>query len=115
MFLLTCTSGLQITEKEVGYWDNVPKDIEIKVAAISIGRPNQKPFIVHVEGYDEICCGKTGRMVPGIGAEINGNVVFGIKGDQVTEFFITTGGVKLSTYHRDKLTLRPDCLRRMAA
>lgn len=116
MWMLRLKGGIEMTEKDIGVWDNVPEDVEIEAVAIAIQRqPGQPPYIVEMKGFNEICLGKLGSAVPGGSAKMIGFVAFCIGGDQVTEFTIRTDGVSLKAYHRDQLTLRPSCLRRMAA
>ncbi len=114
MFLLRLKGGIEVSEKELGCWDNVPVNVEIEALGIGIERPGIKPYIVEVKGFEEICCAKMGSSL-GAQAKMVGWVVFGVRGETVTEFFIGTEGVKLKSYPRDKLTLKLSTLRRMVA
>lgn len=113
MWMLKLKGGVELTEKEIGSWDNVPSDVEIEALAIGIQRNGFKPYIIDVKGYEEICCAKMGSSIGGAPGKMIGWVVFGLRGETVTEFSIRTEGVELKSYHRDKLTLRPSCLRKM--
>ena len=112
--MLKTKDGMELTERELKNWDNVPADVEIKALALSIQRSEkQQPYIVEVQGYEEICCGRIGQAAVGGAAKMIGFVIFAVANNHVTEFSIRTDGVQLKSYHRDKLTLRPSCLRRM--
>lgn len=114
-WMIRTKEGLEITEKEFGYWDNIPSDIEIKSLGVGIARHNQTPYIIDVKGFEEICCAKIGTAGVGGPGTTVGIVVYCVANKQVTEFTITLAGVSLKSYPRDKLTLRPSCLRRMVA
>jgi hypothetical protein len=112
MFMLKLKGGIEVTEKEVGCWDNVPVNVEIESLGIGIERKGFKPYIVEVKGYEEICCAKMGSSLGGESRMI-GWAVFGVRGETVTEFCIGSEGVQLKSYPRDKLTLRTSTLRKM--
>ena len=114
MFMLRLKGGIELTEKEVGCWDNVPGDVEIESLGIGIERNGLKPYIVEVKGYEEICCAKLGSSL-GRESKMVGWIVFGVRGETVTEFSIRIDGVQLKSYPRDKLTLRTSTLRKMTA
>jgi hypothetical protein len=112
MFMLKLKGGIEITEKEVGCWDNVPVNVEIESLGIGIERQGLKPYIVQVKGYEEICCAKMGSSL-GKETRMIGWVVFGVRGETVTEFSIGGEGIELKSYPREKLTLRISTLRKM--
>lgn len=113
MWMLRLKSGIELTEKDVGVWDNVPADAEISSVGLAIARGGgQLPYVIDVRGFEEVCVARMGSSIGGRQKMI-GFVVFGVANDHVTEFTIRTDGVGLKSYHRDKLTLRPECLRRM--
>ena len=112
MWMLRLKSGLEMTEAELGSWDNVPADAEIVNLGLAIQRKDQPPYVIDVRGFEEGCVAKMGSSVGGR-SKMLGFVVFGVANNHVTEFAIRTDGVGLKSYHRDKLTLRPECLRRM--
>ncbi len=113
MFLLKYKGGLVVSEKEVGCWDNVPAQPDIESLAVVLPRNNAAPFVIEVGGYEEICCAKLGKGVPGAPQVVVGNVIYGVNGHVVTEFTVEREGIKLQSYSKSRLTLRPDCLRRM--
>ncbi len=113
MWMLKLKGGIEATEKELKLWDNVPQDAEIEALALAIERNGHPPYIVEVKGYEEICCGKLGSVVGGGPGKIIGWVIFAVSNSHVSEFTIRNDGVSLKSYHRDKLTLNPSCLRRM--
>ena len=45
-WLLRCAGGLELTEKELGCWDNVPTGIEIRAAAMVIDRQGAAPYVI---------------------------------------------------------------------
>lgn len=112
MWMIRLKSGIELTEKDVGVWDNVPADAEISSLGLAIQRKGQAPYIFDVKGFEEVCLAKMGSSVGGLPAMI-GFVVFGVANNHVTELTIRANGIGLKSYHRDKLTLRPECLRRM--
>ena len=113
MWLLRLKSGIELTEKDVGTWDNVPADVEISSLGLASQRKGQPPYIFDVRGFEEVCCAKMGSAGPGGPSTMIGFVIFGVANNHVTELTIRTNGIGMKSYHRDKLTLRPDCLRRM--
>ncbi len=115
MWMLRLKGGIEITEKEMGCWDNVPADVEIASLGIAIQRNGQPPYVISVKGYEEICCGKVGSSGMGGPSKMVGFVIFGVANNHVTEFTIKADGVMLKSYPRDKLTLQPSALRRMTA
>jgi len=111
--MLRLKGGIELTEKEVGIWDNVPADVEISSVGLAIARGgNQLPYVIDVRGFEEVCVAKMASSVGGLQKMI-GFVVFGVSNNHVTELTIRANGIGLKSYHRDKLTLRPECLRRM--
>ena len=113
MWMLRLKTGLELTEKELSYWDNLPNDIEIKALALTIPRPNGQSFILEVTGYEEICCATLGSASLGGTCNIAGRIIFCVKDQEVSELKLTNSGISLKSYPRDKLELRPSCLRRM--
>ncbi len=113
--MLKLKGGLEVTEKELTCWDNVPTDAEIEAVALGIERKGFPPYIIEIKGYEEICVGKIGSSVGGGPTKIVGFAVFCVASDNVTEFTIKNDGVTLRNYSRSKLTIRPEALRRMAA
>jgi hypothetical protein len=113
MWMLKTKDGLEVTEREVKFWDNLPSDIEITALAVSIPRNGAKPYTVEVRDYEEVCVGNIGSAVPGAGNRIIGFVIFAVARDHVTEFSIYADGIRMKGYSRDQLTLRPEALRRM--
>ncbi len=114
MWMLRLKSGIELTEKDIGVWDNVPADAEIVNLGLAIHRNGQPPYVIDVRGFEEVCLARMGSNIGGLSKMI-GFVIFGVTNTQVTEFTIRMDGVSLKSYHRDKLTLRPECLRRMTA
>lgn len=116
MWMLRLKTGLEMTEQEVGCWDNIPRTIEIQSFALGIPRSGGlPPYIIEVSGYEEMCCGKVGSVIAGTPARLTGHVIFAIRNDTVTEFTVRGDGISMKSYPRDKLTLREDTLRRMSS
>ena len=114
MWMLKLKGGLELTEKELGVWDNIRTDSEIEALGVAIDRgPGQPPYVIDVRGYTEICCAKMAQAAPGGAPQMTGYCIYCVRGDEVTEFKITTHGIALFSYSRDKLTLRLSSLRRM--
>lgn len=113
MWMLRLKTGLEITEHEIKSWDGVPKDVEIKELALSLHRHKQPPYIIAISGYDEICCATMGHAVPGGKTHIVGRVIYCVKGDEATEMMVQADGIRLKSYPRSKLSLRPGTMRRM--
>lgn len=112
MWMLRLKSGIELTEKDVGVWDNVPADAEISTLGLAIERKGQAPYIFDVKGFEEVCLAKVGSSVGKV-QSIIGYIIFGVANNHVTELTILANGIALKSYHRDKMTLRPECLRRM--
>ena len=114
MWMIKLKGGIEMTEKELRYWDNVPKDAEIEAVGIAIPREGgQEPYIVDLRGFDRICLAKVGSAVGGGPGKITGFAAFGVKGESVTEFMIGLSGVSLKAYPIASLTLKPEALRDM--
>ncbi len=113
MWMLRMKGGIELTEHEAKYWDNVPVNAEIQEFALSLHRNNQPPYIIALSGYDEICCATMANSPIGGKTNIVGRVIFAVKDDLVSEMTIQADGIRLKTYPRDKLELKPEALRRM--
>jgi len=114
MWMLRLKTGLEITEKELSYWDNVPADVEITAFALALHRHGgQSPFIVEITGYEEVCCAIVGQAIMGGSSNIVGRAIYCVKNNSVNELRISNNGISLRTYPREKLELRPSCLRKM--
>lgn len=115
MWMLKLKGGLQVTEKELGFWDRIPEDVEISSLALAIPRSSTpKPFILHFEGYDQICCAKMAMAALGA-ATMVGHRIYCVKGDYVNELTVTAEGIKTKNYPIGELTLKSSALRRMVS
>ncbi|KKL52047.1 hypothetical protein LCGC14_2289380 [marine sediment metagenome] len=114
MWMLRLKTGLEITEKELSYWDNVPADVEITALALALHRHGgQSPFIVEITGYEEVCCATMAQAGMGGSGQTVGRGIFCVRNNSVNELRISNNGISLRTYPREKLELRPSCLRKM--
>ena len=114
MWMLKLKNGLELTEHQMKCWDNVPKDTEIKALALALPRKKQPPYIIDITGYEEVCCATMANAnLVGGKVGVVGYVLYCVKNSLVNEMKIMTNGIALKTYPRDKLELRPSCLRRM--
>ncbi len=115
MWMIRTKDGLEVTEKEVKCWDNIPHETEIQSVAVAIPRNGAKPYIVEVKDYEEVCVGRIGSVIGAGPARLTGFAIFAVANRHVTEFTIQADGIRMKGYPRDKMTLRPDCLRRMVS
>ena len=113
MWMLKLKNGLELTEHELKCWDNVPKDAEIKAFGLSLHRNKKPPYIIAISGYEEICCATMATAVSGADARIVGRVIYCVKGDVVVEMTIEGDGIRLKSYQRAELSLKPEALRHM--
>ena len=112
--MIRLKNGLELTEKDLVNWDNVPEEAEIANLGLAIPRAGgQPPYIFDVRGFEEICLARQASAAPGGATKLGGFVIFGVANNHVTELTIRTDGIGMKSYHRDALTLRPGCLRRM--
>ena len=113
MWMLRLKTGLEITEQELNYWDNVPADVEIVALALSLHRHGLPPFIIEVTGYEEVCCAIVGQAIMGGSSNLVGRAIYCVKNNSVNELRILNNGISLRSYPKEKLELRSSCLRKM--
>jgi len=115
MWMLKLKEGLEVTENELKHWDNVPQDVEISSLALGIQRDRGlPPFILHFEGYDQICCAKMASTTPGAPLVV-GHAIYCVKGEDVNEIKVFSNGIKIRNYPIGKMTLKQSALRRMVS
>ena len=106
MFLLKLKGGLELTEAEVKCWDNVPQNIEIEKLALALPTGNGKLMI-----FEEYCCAKVGSGSLG-GPTFVGYCLYGALNGQVVETMILQGGIRQTSYPREKCELPDNCWRK---
>ncbi len=112
MFLLKLKGGIELTEAELGSWDNVPANAEIEALAIAVPRPGANPYIIDYKGYELYCCARIGSAAQGVEGSSIGYSVALIKDRQVTEHDILPEGMRLRSYPEDKCEIPTRCFRR---
>jgi hypothetical protein len=115
MWLLRLKDGLELTEKELGCWDNVPGDVEIAAAALVINRQGAKPYVIDYHGYEQYCIARVGSAPQGAVATFVGYSVSVIKQGVVLEHEIYGDGMKLRMYPRERCDVPDHCFRRGTA
>jgi hypothetical protein len=112
MWLLRLKGGLELTESELGYWDNVPAGADIDALAFSIPREGAPPYTIEYNGYEEYCCAKVGSAAQGMEGSPLGYQVIVVKHGVVLEHDLLPDGMRLRMYPREKCQVPDRCFRR---
>lgn len=112
MWLLRLKNGVELTEQDLGCWDNVPADAEIAALAIAIPREGATPYIIEWKDYERYCCARIGQAAQGAIGNVVGYSVNVVKAGQVLEHDILCNGMKLRTYVEEKCAVPARCFRR---
>lgn len=104
---LIFADGTELTEKEAGFWDNVPNK-EIKQASFVLLNGSKLIF----DKFNSICIAKTGMsMINGISAHTGYRITV-VEGDTYKDFIITSDATKRNTGIVSELTISKECFRR---
>jgi hypothetical protein len=111
MWLLKLKGGVELTEGQLEYWDNVPMDVEIEALALVQSR-NGKMLVHDFRGYEEYCCARMAVAGSGGPGENIGYCMYGVKAKIVTETEITRDGTRTKSYPREKSDVPERCWRK---
>jgi hypothetical protein len=111
-WFLRCAGGLELTEKELGCWDNVPTHIEIVAAAMVIDRQGAPPYVIEYCGYEQYCIARIGSAAQGMEGQCVGYSVTVIKQDFMLEHEIRSDGMRVIVKPRNECDVPDRCFRR---
>ncbi len=111
MWLLKLKQGVELTEKQMGFWDNVPANVEIEAVAFAMPRTNAQPYILEMRGYEEYCIERMSSSVAGRDQSI-GYCLLGAKDHVVFKVEILSSGMRFESHARYSLSLPDRCWRR---
>ena len=111
MWMLRLKQGIEITEDQVQYWDNVPANVEIEAVAFAMPRTNAQPYILEMKGYEEYCIERVGNSVAGMDLSI-GYCLLGAKDHMVFKVEIQPAGMRFESYARYTSKTPDRCWRR---
>lgn len=112
MWHVKLKGGLEISEQQVSYWDNVPQDAEIEKAALILPRPGGKMFVIDLTGYDRYCIAHSVSAGVAGGVMEQGYCLYGARGEQVSELEVLPSGMRMKSYSMDQSQLPERCWRR---
>ena len=111
MWALKLKGGIELTEKELEYWDRVPADAEIEALALIQPRGGKKMFVHDFRGYEEYCCARMGVGPIPVLIQTGYCLYLSIHG-QVTEIEFLDDGMRVKSYPREKSDVPDRCWRR---
>ena len=112
MWLLKLRGGVEMTESDLGCWDNVPANVDIEALAIAIQRENARPYVMEYKGYERYCCARVSHAGQGLNGIPIGYSVTAIKDGQVFEHDILPDGMRFKSYPEEKCQVPERCFRR---
>jgi len=114
MWLLKLKGGLELTEAELGAWDNVPTNTEIEALALAIPRDGAPPYVLEYKHFERYCCSRIGNSVTGVAGLVVGYSVALEKGGLVIEQDIYPSGMRLMAFGAAASQIPERCWRRGA-
>jgi hypothetical protein len=111
MWQLKLSGGVEISERQMRNWDQVPRDVEIDRAALIFQRPGTVPFVIEMSGYERYCIARsvsTGFARAGGG---QGYALYGAKLALVTELEVLPSGMRMKMYSLEQCQLPERCWR----
>jgi len=111
MWMLKLRDGLEITEEQMKFWDNVPSNVEIKALAFAVPRRDAPPYVLEMKGYEEYCIERMGASVEGL-ERVIGYCLLASKDRQVFKVEIHPSGMRFESYHRASSKTPDRCWRR---
>jgi hypothetical protein len=114
MFLVRYTSGIELTENQVKFWDNLGNNHDIERLGVMIPRKGGgAAFVFDFQGYESYCVAKVGHGVPGIShPNQSGYSVYLGSGNDVTRMDIMATGIFVKHFTRETCELPERCWRR---
>ena len=111
MWLLKLKNGLEISEAQARFWDNVPPHVEIEAMAFAIKRNNAPPYVLDMRGYEEYCIERM-DISNSVEDQVIGYCLLGVKDSQVFKIEIHSAGMKFKSYSRSESTIPDRCWRK---
>jgi hypothetical protein len=112
MWLLKCVGGIELTEAELGCWDNVSPYVEIKSAAMVIQRQGAAPYVIEYSGYEEYCIARLANSAQGMPGNVVGYCITLCQQDAVLEHEIRPDGMRVILKPRNECDVPDRCFRR---
>jgi hypothetical protein len=112
MWLLRCEGGLELTEAELGCWDNVSLHVEIESAAMVIQRQGAEPYVIEYRDYEQYCIARLASAAQGQEGKVVGYCVTVCRHDAVLEHEIRPDGMRVIVKPRNQCDVPDRCFRR---
>ena len=112
MWLIKLHDGLELTELELGTWDNVPPNAEIESLSLAIARDNAPPYVLEYRRFEAYCCSRIGSSVAGLAGNVVGYSVAVEKNGLIIEQDIYPHGMRLTAQGAEKSQIPSRCWRR---
>jgi len=112
MWLIKIEGGIELTEADLGCWDNVPANAEIEALAFDIPRDQARPYIVEYKNFERYCCARIANSATGLAGKAVGYSVAVEKGGMVFEHDIFADGMRLQAQAVARTQIPERCWRR---
>jgi hypothetical protein len=112
MWLLRIKGGLEVTEAELGRWDNVPADAAIEALAFTIAREGALPYVLEYKGFERYCCARIATAAHGLRGLAVGYSIAVQQGGMVFAHDILANGMRFTARPEGRCGIPDRCWRR---
>jgi hypothetical protein len=112
MWHLRLSGGVEISERQVRTWDNVPKEVEIEKAALVLPRSGGTFYMIELPGYERYCIARSVSSIIAGAVMEQGYCLYGQYRDWVTELEVLPSGMRMKSYAMEKCQLPERCWRK---